>query len=222
MTTRTSCRVRLDAVARHAGLLTPQVSATALILPLRGEQGSNKGARKRRHLKQKLRQSPAPQVKPSHQAPPSATSCRLEQQLQRQHQHLTSKPAKTSTHSRLCREPQFQDLVKFVKAQASVANTYYGREHARNNQANWKSKQQAQGTGSKGKPQTQQASQPRMTTVYTKSAVVWSSALQPSSSSSNGRQGVRQRVACASSSKQQGKGKAQASRNQSDCGSVRR
>ena len=114
MKTSTSCQVRLDVVARHAGSLTPQVSAIASILPLWGEQGSNKGARKRRHLEQKLfasRQRLKAQVKSSHQTPQSAISCRLEQPLQQQHRRLTSKPAKTSTHSRLCRQQVFK-LVK--------------------------------------------------------------------------------------------------------------
>ena len=79
-----------------------------------GEQGSNKGAGKRRHLEQKLfasRQRLKAQVKSSHQTPQSAISCRLEQPLQQQHRRLTSKPAKTSTHSRLCRQQVFK-LVK--------------------------------------------------------------------------------------------------------------
>ena len=62
------------------------------------------------------------------------------------------------------REPQFQDLVKFVKAQASVANTYYGREHARNNQANWKGQQANQGSQGKFKS-SQDQPKPRQTTM---------------------------------------------------------
>ena len=58
------------------------------------------------------------------------------------------------------REPQFLDFVNFVKAQASVANTYYGREAAKANQTQWKSQGQQN-----RKPQANQDHKPRQTTM---------------------------------------------------------
>ena len=64
------------------------------------------------------------------------------------------------------REPQFLDFVKFVQANAAVANTYFGREAAKSSQAQWKQQQQS-GTRQeyRGNRQQQAQDRPRQTTM---------------------------------------------------------